>query len=593
MLPGRLLEAAGDRRPRGMIAARLFGNRIRLTATPDAQKGAHMPKIPADDEQTKNQGVASSPGTVGGGRKLLRLRFVVPVLLVAAVLFLLYGLDHLSSTIRTAKRAVSDRKLGPLFTRMPADQLLSSDNVLRAVGRGPVDPARVLSPGIEKVSEAGAEKKPDTRPSDAEDAVEQENQTRLAPAAEGGQVSPETGTNRVPPVPGSPPAVERRGPGPAASSSGDTPPENIEPPKGQESPPKRASTDSSGPTPTVGRFEDRDKTARIAGKLARKRAPEVSSSPSPPVAATEPGRTDQFQLPGSLTVKIHHYSGTVPKWGLMVILDDSASMGRKLKAWSPNRLHTAVSVVEKLPEALDRGSKIGVRDFMCTNREEKASPSAAGCLSHMLYEWAAAPFKGLKEKLTQNNPGGRTNPCAAAAYSLKKDFASLRGLSPRLLLITDGAGRCAFKEVLRVIEQQLGKDKIAVDVLALGMHRKRQAGYSKLTQRTSGVFFRIDNPSDVQAAMDKYMKLLKKPVKETIEVRGGNAVLSAKPDEEITLVPGAYTIVLPAVAGISPAKRTIDTVQIHSGESTMVQIRANKKGRPVAKIEPAAKSEKK
>ncbi len=213
MLPGRLLEAAGDRRPRGMIAARLFGNRIRLTATPDAQKGAHMPRKPADDEKTKDQEQVSTSGTPSARRKFFRLGLLVPVLLVAVVLFLLYGLDHLSSTIRSAKRAVSDRKLGPLFTRMPADQLLSSDDVLRAVGRGPVDPGRVLSPAIDKVSEAGSEKKPAAGSSSAEDAVEQEGKTKPAPAAEGGQVSPETGPQRVQSPPGSPPAVEARGPG--------------------------------------------------------------------------------------------------------------------------------------------------------------------------------------------------------------------------------------------------------------------------------------------------------------------------------------------------------------------------------------------
>ncbi len=311
------------------------------------------------------------------------------------------------------------------------------------------------------------------------------------------------------------------------------------------------------------------------------------------MAALETGRTDQFQLPGSLTVKIHHYSGTVPKWGLMVILDDSASMGRKLRSWSPNRLHTAVSLVEKLSGSLDRGSKLGIRDFMCNKRDEKPPSRATGCLSHTLYEWAASPFTGLKEKLAQNSPGGKTNPCAAAAYALKKDFASLGGLSPRLLLITDGARRCAYKEVLRVIDKQAAKEKTSVDVLALGIHRKRQAGYSKLAHRTNGVFLRIDNPSEVEPTIAKYVKLLKKPVKETVEVRGGNAVLSAKPDEAITLVPGTYTIVLPAVAGINPSKRTIDTIQIHSGESTVLQVRVNKKGRPVAKIEPAAKNRKK
>jgi hypothetical protein len=584
MLPGRLLEAAGDRRPRGMIAARLFGNRIRLTATPDAQKGAHMPEIPADEEQTKKQGQASTPSAVSAGRKLFRLRLVVPVLVVAVVLCVMYGREHLSSTLGSARRAVSDRNVGPLFSRVPADQLLSSDKILRAVGRSPVDPGRVLSPGLEKVQDTEAEKTPAARPSDAEDAIEPEGQTKTAPVTEEGKVPSDTGAPEMPPRPGTPPSVEMRGPGATGTGGGESQAEDLAAPKKREAQSQEASVDSRGPTPTVGRFEDREKARRGDAKHSGKRSSEDSSPAGAPVAAVEPGRTDQFQLPGSLTVKIHQYSGTVPKWGLMVILDDSASMSRKLKSWSPNRLNSAVNIVEKLPDALERGSRIGIRDFMCNKRNEKPSASDEGCLSHTLYEWASAPFQGMKEKLAQNDSGGKTNPCAAAVYSLKRDFASLGGLAPRLLLVTDGAKRCAFKEVLGAIEKQVGRDKVSVDVLGLGMHRKRQTGYSKLAERTNGMFFRIDSPSDVQGAMAKYAKLLKTPVKERLEVRGGKTVLTASPDEEITLVPGAYTIVLPAVAGIGPSKRTLEAVQIRSGESTVVQIKV-KKGRPVAKIE--------
>jgi hypothetical protein len=369
--------------------------------------------------------------------------------------------------------------------------------------------------------------------------------------------------------------------------------EKTEPARGAETCPTPPPSDTQGPTPTVGRFEDRDHASRIADKRSKKLTKEAASTISTPVAAPEAPRTDQFQLPGSLTVKIHHYAGTVPKWGLMVILDDSGTMGKKLRGWNPNRMHTAVEAVESLSGDLEKGSKIAIRDFMCASRDGKPSPAQGPCLSHTLFEWTAAPFKGINEKLAQNNTSGRTNPCAAAAYALKKDFGSLGALSPRLLLVTDGAHRCAFKEVLREADKRTGKEKIAVDVLAFGMHRKRQAGYAKLAQRTNGVFLRIDSPADLKAAMTKYTKLLKTPVKEKIEVRGEKSVLTASPDEELTIVPGTYTIVLPPVAGINPSKRALEPVQIQSGESTVVQVRVNKKGRPLTKVEPGAKAAKK
>jgi hypothetical protein len=583
MLPGRSLEAAGNRRPRGMIAARLFGNRIRLTATPDAQKGAYMPEKPVDDEQTKNQEGTSTSRASGRGRKLFRWGLV---LLVCAVVFLFFGRDYLSSTIRSAKRAVSDRPLGPFFTRVPADQLLSSENVLRAVGRSPVDPGRVLTPQLEQVGTLQPEKKPSPDTAEPPDRIAED---KRVPTGEE-RKEPRAPTVPPPAARSSPPAVEVRAPAPPVAPPPDTEPEKKESPQTQEPLPKPPAPEGQGPTPTIGRFEDRDKAARTAAKGSKKAGRDDTNTTNAPVSALEAPRTDQFQLPGSLVIKISNYSGTVPKWGLMVILDDSATMAKKLRGWNPNRMQAAAEILKTVPDALETGSKISIRDFTCPNREGKPAKGQTACLSHTLYEWAAAPLKGISEKLDQNTPSGSTNPCAAAAYSLKKDFGSLGTLAPRVLIITDGAHRCAFKEVLSEADRKTAKEKIPVDVLALGMHRKRQVGYSKVAERTGGLFLRIDNPSDLQSGLAKYIKLLKTPVKEKIEVRGEKAVLTARPDEELTVVPGSYTIVLPAVAGIAPSKRSLDPVQIQSGESTVVQVKVNKKGRPLAKIEPAAKA---
>ncbi len=78
-------------------------------------------------------------------------------------------------------------------------------------------------------------------------------------------------------------------------------------------------------------------------------------------------------------------------------------------------------------------------------------------------------------------------------------------------------------------------------------------------------------------------KMLKTPAMEKIEVRGENAVFTMFPEEEITLTPGAYTVVLPVVAGLNPAKRAIENVKVNSGEASVMDVRI-RKGRPTIKM---------
>ncbi len=68
---------------------------------------------------------------------------------------------------------------------------------------------------------------------------------------------------------------------------------------------------------------------------------------------------------------------------------------------------------------------------------------------------------------------------------------------------------------------------------------------------------------------------------EKIEIRSDKASLTTTPGQEITLVPGSYSVVLPVVAGIQPSKRRIEHVKISSGQTTEIEV---KRGRPIVKI---------
>ncbi len=285
---------------------------------------------------------------------------------------------------------------------------------------------------------------------------------------------------------------------------------------------------------------------------------------------------EKFKVPGSLKVSITGYSGASAKWALMVILDDSAAMGRVMKPWRPNRMKSATDFIELMAKKAPKGTKIAVRDFYCSSGKRRRNRTSPLCLSHMLYEWAVYPYDSLKSNLENVNPIGRTNPCAAAAFTLKRDFRNLGDLHPRVAIITSGMTRCRINEVLRIINTRWAAKKPYVDVIGLGLSRRAARNYSTLAKKTNGAILSIDTPDETKEAVIKYEESLDKRVTGKIEVKGPGSGFKVKPDEEITLAPGSYAVILPEVKGLNESERTIASVKVRSGKTSKVMVRLRK-----------------
>lgn len=350
-------------------------------------------------------------------------------------------------------------------------------------------------------------------------------------------------------------------------------------PKMAESPNQAAApkkVPESAKTPSASKPEKNVESAKaiqVDPKNAKNEITDTKNQPS----------SEQFQVPGSLTVRIENYSGSLTKWRLMVILDDSQIMSKDTKPWDPNRLASATSFISKLSSQITPGSKLAVRDFACVSKDEKTKRSP--CLSRMLFDWSDAPFNGLRDRLAESRPGGEVNPCAAAAYSMKKDFLVSDALNPRLLLITAGAAKCDAKEVLKAAGAIGPSAKTHIDILAVGMSSKKKAAYSNLAKKTGGVFLQIDSPADQENMLKRYSKSLHVTSMDKIEIRGDKAVFSVNFDEDITLAPGTYTVVLPSVKGLAEFKRSVPNVKIKSGEATLMTVKLSK-GKASVKIGP-------
>lgn len=339
-------------------------------------------------------------------------------------------------------------------------------------------------------------------------------------------------------------------------------------------------TSQKEPEPEAAQNEASVKDKRTQGRASSSASPVAAGKDTPEWEAES--RSEQFQLPGSITVKIQGYSGSTVKWDLAVILDDSDSMARQFKGWNPSRFKTALTFIEKLPGALSSGSRLAVRDFACGVPDDKKNAKKV-CLSHMLLEWTNMPVKQLKEGLEKADSGGATDPCAAAAYSIKKDFQGGTGRKPRILIVTGGASTvCSVGAVIRAIDSSDATRGTVVDVLALGIHKKRQKGYATLASRTGGVFIDAERPADIDQPFARYAKVLQAKHFEKVEIKGDKASLSIAPFQEITLAPGTYTVILPVVEGLDPSKRIVPNVKIGSGETNVLDV-AIRKGKPIIK----------
>lgn len=367
----------------------------------------------------------------------------------------------------------------------------------------------------------------------------------------------------------------------SSSQSTSTPASGVKPTEAgsasSPSSPVKPSDSSAGITEPKGKTTEGGKAESGAQPSTAKADTSVSPNPE---KSGKGSVSEEFQLPGSIRVQIHNYTGALTKWALMVIVDNSEVMNRESKNWNPARIKIAREAVLGISEAAGPGSKIAMKDFSCKSNSDKEK---GPCPIHTAYDWSEHPFKGFKEKLNSLGVGKLTNPCGAVINSIKKDFVSAGSGVPRLLLVTCGQAKCPTKDTLKVLNRQSPGTKVTVDVLTLGMPSKRHATYSALAKKSGGLFLAVETPAQLDAAMARYKKALRTSTFEKIEIRNDKATVSVPPDEDIALAPGVYTIVLPRLKGLADTHRSIPNVKIKSGHATLIDVNP-KKGKATIKV---------
>jgi O-antigen ligase len=321
--------------------------------------------------------------------------------------------------------------------------------------------------------------------------------------------------------------------------------------------------------------KEKPKVEKDLGSLAR-------VGPSEETTAAEP-KALEASVSGSLVVNIRDYKGVPSKWAVMMILDNSQTMAGKAEPWSPNRMAAALDAVADLVKGMPKGSKIAMRAFFDDVPARRKGRELRLQVSRVLSDWADTASEDLRTDLNAAGPRGGNDLCTAAIRSLRSDFGAVESLSPRLVLITDGHRECPLKDIVQAVDRSKLKNRARVDVIAVGMKASMQEAYAGLAKATGGEFLNIDRPKDLQSALASYAKVLQTPQPEPVRVAGQGKNYRILPGEVAQLPKGSYTITLPDMDGLDPAKRIIEDVKVEPGRKTMLDSRIQA-GQPLVQM---------
>jgi hypothetical protein len=166
----------------------------------------------------------------------------------------------------------------------------------------------------------------------------------------------------------------------------------------------------------------------------------------------------------------------------MVILDNSQTIDGQTEPWSPNRMAATRDVIADLENRLPQGSKIAIRDFFDEVSERKKGRELRLRVSRVLLDWSDTATKELGTSLELISPGGGNNFWTSAVQSLRRDFQPVESHSPRLVLVTDGQKECSLTEIAQAAKGTSSKNRVKVDVIAVGMKPSVRQAYASLAK---------------------------------------------------------------------------------------------------------------
>jgi hypothetical protein len=133
---------------------------------------------------------------------------------------------------------------------------------------------------------------------------------------------------------------------------------------------------------------------------------------------------------------------------------------------------------------------------------------------------------------------------------------------------------------MQAVQEGKSGPTVKIDVVAIGIDESKAEKLSGVVQACDGVFLRVEQPSEVDAALAQYAELLHVPRLSEVEISGPTGSHKVLPGEEAVLPPGVYSMTLPEIDGLDPLKRTVRNVEIKPGDSLLLDV-SIRNGNPI------------
>ncbi len=272
--------------------------------------------------------------------------------------------------------------------------------------------------------------------------------------------------------------------------------------------------------------------------------------------------------PGILRISVEGYEPRPNRWALMIVLDNSESMGGSAGESSLEPSAAALEFITSVAGTIPEGSRVGLRYFAHAGDLRISGRSYPVRVSRRLSAHRETGGDLLSRLGRTLRFSGLNNVCAAVGSVIRRDFADIEARAPRVLVLTDAASACRVGLVRAAGAGAEGPGSVPTDTALFGSSPLYEADFANLAEATGGILLRVRSREDLAGAQETYAAVLTKPQPARIAITGPEGTMRAQPGEDLEVSPGRYQV---GLSGFPPSEAD-DGIKVESGRISSVRI---------------------
>jgi hypothetical protein len=144
------------------------------------------------------------------------------------------------------------------------------------------------------------------------------------------------------------------------------------------------------------------------------------------------------------------------------------------------------------------------------------------------------------------------------------------------LFFTDDLEGCSTLNLFSAETGGNGKvpGRAAIDLVASGPETGRKELHARLAGESGGVVLKLRKPEDVDFVVERYTKMLGRPLEDPILIANDAVRIQARPGKPVNVPNGVYSITLPNIPTLEPDKRAIREIRVLTGQTIAINVSA-------------------